>query len=236
MNSLECERLRELGLHVARAVEATARNFEQGITEAEIAAQLSHRLLKHKVMPERIQVCADGISNRFRHWVLSCERVERFCSLTVIGRRDGLCAGVTRTVCFGEIPEELRASYLITLMTQATGMYFSQATWTIRETWKRVARIYEKFGHAEEWEFADQAEIIGYEPCEVRVTPNSGFVLRAGMPMFWHPSVGPANIGDTMLIGPNGLEVLTPAEQWPMSKVNVRGVPILRPDILQRTT
>lgn len=35
-------------------------------------------------------------------------------------------------------------------MTQATGMYFSQATWTIRETWKRVARIYEKFGHAEE--------------------------------------------------------------------------------------
>lgn len=56
------------------------------------------------------------------------------------------------------------------------------------------------------------------------------------MPMFWHPSVGPANIGDTMLIGPNGLEVLTPTEQWPMSKVNVRGVPILRPDILQRTT
>lgn len=56
------------------------------------------------------------------------------------------------------------------------------------------------------------------------------------MPMFWHPSVGPANISDTMLIGPNGLEVLTPTEQWPMSKVNVRGVPILRPDILQRTT
>lgn len=235
LNSLECERLRELGLHVAHAVEATARNFEHGITEAEIAAQLSHRLLKHRVLPERIQVCADGISNRFRHWTPSAEPIERFCTLTAIGRRDGLCAGVTRTVCFGEVPDELRASYLIALVTQATGMYFSQANWTICETWKRVARIYEKFGHAEEWEFADQAEVIGYQPSEVRVTPNSEFVLRAGMAMFWHPSIGPANIGDTMLIGPNGLEVLTPTEQWPMSKVDVKGAPILRPDILQRT-
>lgn len=235
LNSLEFERLRELGLHVAHAVEATARNFEHGITEAEIAAQLSHRLLKHKVLPERIQVCADGVSNRFRHWTPSSESVERFCTLSAIGRRDGLCVGVTRTVCFGEVPEELRASYLIALVTQATGMYFSQAGWTISETWKRVARIYEKFGHAEEWEFADQAEVMGYQPCEVRVTPNSDFVLRAGMAMFWHPSVGPANIGDTMLIGPNGLEVLTPTEQWPMSKVDVKGAPILRPDILQRT-
>lgn len=235
LNLLECERLRELGLHVAHAVEATARNFEHGITEAEIAAQLAHRLLKHRVLPERIQVCADGISSRFRHWTPSSEPVERFCSLTAIGRRDGLSVGVTRTVCFGEVPEELRASYLIALVTQATGMYFSQANWTIRETWKRVARIYEKFGHADEWEFADQAEVTGYQPCEVRVTPNSDFVLRAGMAMYWHPSVGPANIGDTMLIGPSGLEVLTPTEQWPMAKVDVKGAPILRPDILQRT-
>lgn len=235
LSSLECERLRELGLHVAHAVEATARNFEHGITEAEIAAQLSHRLLKHKVIPERLQVCGDGISNRFRHWTPSSDPVERFCTLSAIGRRDGLFVGVTRTVCFGEIPDDLHAAYQIALMTQATGMYFSQADWPIRETWKRVARIYEKFGHEDEWELAEQAEVIGYQPCEVRVTPSSDFVLRPSMAMFWHPSVGPANIGDTMLIGPKGLEVLTPTEQWPLTKVDVKGAPILRPDILQRT-
>lgn len=235
LSTLECERLRDLGLHVAHAVEATARNFEHGVTEAEIAAQLSHRLLKHKVLPERLQVCGDGVSNRFRHWTPSSDPVERFCTLSAIGRRDGLFVGVTRTVCFGEIPDELHAAYRIALMTQATGMYFSQADWPISETWKRVARIYEKFGHAEEWEFAEQAEVIGYQPCEVRVIPNSDFVLRPGMAMFWHPSVGLANIGDTMLIGPKGLEVLTPTEQWPLTKVDVKGAPILRPDILQRT-
>ena len=235
LNSLECERLRELGLHVAHAIEATARNFEHGITEVEIAAQLAHRLLKHKVLPERIQVCGDGISNRFRHWTPSSDPVERFCTLSAVGRREGLCVGVTRTTCFGEIPDELSAAYRIAQMTQATGMYFSQAGWTIGEMWKRVARIYEKFGYADEWEFADQADVIGYQASESRVTPNSEFVLRAGMAMFWHPSVGPANIGDTMLVGPKGLEVLTPTAQWPMSKVDVKGAPILRPDILQRT-
>lgn len=235
LNSLECERLRELGLQVAHAVEATARNFAHGTTESEIAGQLSHRLIRHRVVPERIQVCGDGIAQRFRNWMPSQDPVERFCTMTVIGRREGLCAAVTRTVCFGEIPDDLRAAYLVALMTQATGMYFSQANWTLGETWKRVARIYEKFGHAEEWEFAEQAEVIGYQPCEVRLTPNSEFTLQPGMAIFWHPSVGPVSIGDTILVGATGLEVLTPTDQWPMTKVDVKGTTILRPDILQRT-
>ena len=121
-------------------------------------------------------------------------------------------------------------------MTQATGMYFSQAGRTLAEAWKRVARIYDKFGRTEEWEFADQAEVLGYEPCEARVTPSSNYPLQVGTAMFWHPSVGPAMVGDTMLIGPSGLEMLTPTEHWPMSKIDVKGAKILRPDILQRTS
>ncbi len=235
LNALECERLRELGLHVAHAVEATARQFEHGETEAEIAGQLAHRLLRHKVIPERLQICGDGISQRFRHWTPGTDPVERYCSLTAVGRRDGLCAAATRTICFGETPDELRLSFKLALMTQATGMHFSQAGWTLAETWKRVARIYEKFGKTEEWEFADQAEVLGYEACEARVTPSSNYTLQVGTAMFWHPSVGSAMVGDTMLIGPHGLEMLTPMEQWPMSKVDVKGATILRPDILQRT-
>lgn len=235
LTAIECERLRELGMQISHAVEATARQFEQGETEAEIAGQLAHRLSRHKIISERLQICGDGISRRFRHWTPGIEPVERHCSLTAIGRRDGLCAAATRTICFGEIPDDLRMSFQLALMTQATGMHFSKAGWTLAETWKRVARIYEKFGRSEEWEFADQAEVLGYEPCEARVTPNSNYVLQVGTAMFWHPSVGPAIVGDTMLIGPSGLEMLTPMEQWPMSKVDVRGAAILRPDILQRT-
>lgn len=234
LNPLECERLRELGLHVAHAVEATARNFEHGTTETEIAGQLSNRLMRHKVIPERIQVCADGISQRFRNWSPSTDSVERYCTLSAVGRRDGLHAAATRTVCFGDAPDGLRTSFQLALMIQATGMFFSQAGWTIDETWKRVARIYEKFGRSEEWELADQADVLGYEACETRVTPHNKFKLQVGMPLFWHPSVGPAMVGDTMLIGPKGMEMLTPMEQWPMSKVDVKGSTILRPDILHR--
>lgn len=235
LNSLECERLRELGTQVAHAVEATARQFQQGESETEIAGQLAHRLLRRQIIPERIQICGDGISQRFRHWTSGTEPVERFCSLTAFGRRDGLCVGATRTICFDDAPDELRESFQLALMTQATGMHFSQSGWSISDTWKRVARIYEKFGRREEWEFADQAEVIGYEPCESRVTPSNKATLQVGTAIFWHPSVGPAMVGDTMLIGPAGLEMLTPMEQWPMSKVDVKGATILRPDILQRS-
>lgn len=234
LNSLECERVRDLGLHVAHAVEATARKFEHGATEAEISGQLANRLLRHRVIPERLQVCADGISQRFRHWTPSSESVDRYCTITAIGRRDGLHAAATRTVCFGEVPDDLRAGFQMAMMVQATGMYFSQVGWTIEETWKRVARIYDKFRYTDEWELGDQADVFGYEPSEARVVPGSQFLLRAGVVMFWHPTVGPASVGDTMLIGPKGLEMLTPTEQWPMCKVDVKGSPILRPDILQR--
>ncbi len=236
LNPLECERLRELSLHVAHAVEATARQFEHGESEAEISGQLAHRLLRHRVIPERLQVCADGISQRFRHWTPSTNPIERYCTILAVGRRDGLYAAAARTVCFGDTPSDFSKEYQLAVMVQAAGMFFSQAGWTLSETWKRIARIYEKFGHAEEWQIADQAEVLGYEPCEVRVMPNSDFVLQAGMPLFWHPSVGPSLVGDTMLIGVNGVEVLTPMEQWPMIKIDVKGATILRPGILQRVT
>jgi len=51
LTALECERLRKLGAIAAHAVEATARNFEPGETEADIAGHLANRLIKHEVHP-----------------------------------------------------------------------------------------------------------------------------------------------------------------------------------------
>ena len=53
------------------------------------------------------------------------------------------------------------------------------------------------------------------------------------MPIHWHPSVGPALVSDTILIGEGGFELLTPMETWPRVTVEIKGVPIPRPDILR---
>ncbi|NOX53953.1 MAG: M24 family metallopeptidase [Planctomycetes bacterium] len=240
LSDRECNRLRELGRILVHALEATARNLQLGQTEAEIAGELAHRLIRRSARPERIQVWGDGIGRRYRHWSYAETSIDQWCVLSAIARRDGICVGAARTVCFGEPPQEILGFYQRALLVHATGMFFSKVGWELGETWARVERIYEKFDVAEEWRLADQADVIGYEISEAAVVPDSRFRLAAEMPVYWHPTVGPCLVADTILVGSprtkshKGFEILTPPGRWPTVKVEVKGVPIVCPAILTR--
>jgi len=234
LNELECKRLRILGKRLVHAVEATARHFKKGQTESEIAGEISHRLLKHCIQPERIRVSADQTQSRVRQSGFSSTPVDRSCVMSVKARVHGLHCAVTRTVCFGNLPTEMKTFYEKTLLVLATGLYFSQNGWEMSETWKRVKRIYEKFGHPDEWQHTRQAEILGYQPTELLFTPESGFQLGERMPLFWQPSIGTTVAGDTILVGKSRFESLTSCENWPETVVTVKGHSLRLPGILKR--
>jgi Xaa-Pro dipeptidase len=234
LTALECERIRDLGRKVAHAVEASARHCEPGQTEAEIAGALAHRLIRHEIQPERLFAWADSQGQRYRHWSYGLDRFQTHITIGAIGRWKGLCAGAARTVCFGKPSHTIYDAHLRANLMQATGMYFSQPDWELFETFSRVSRIYEKFGLPDEWQSADQGSVIAYNTTEVPIVPRSEFRLAQRMPVFWHPSVGPALVADTILVGESEFELLTPADDWPRVKVEVKGTPIFRPDILRR--
>jgi hypothetical protein len=234
--SVECRRLREMGPELAHAVEATCRNCEPGQTEAEIAGEVAHRMIRHRILPERIQVCADGRSQSYPHWTFGEDQVQRCVVITAIGRKRGLCLGVSRTVSFGTPPKEVADDHHKTMLIQATGMFFTQANWGLFEIWDRLARIYQKFGCDDQWEKTEQAEVIGYELCETPFIPGGEFRIAPRMAVYWHPAVGTAVSGDSILVGDGEFEVLTPAEGWPKVKVVVKGTTIYRPEILIQTS
>lgn len=226
--------LRRLGRAVTHAVEATARTFHQGETEAEVAGQLAHRLLKHQITPVRLQVMADGQGHRYRHWGYGSDRIERTCILSAIGRQQGLHVGVTRTVTFGPPTRAIQDTHHLAAIVQTTGMFFSKAGWTVADTWARVARIYEKFGAADGWRQSDQAEGMGYRIAEFPVVPQGTTRLRSGTAMFWHPSVRTAMVGDTILVRHEGFETLTDSGDWPELTIEVKGTRVRRPNLLIR--
>ena len=231
---LEVQRLRETGRLVAHAVEATGRNFRREQTEAEIAAELSHRLLKHHVEPVRMHVFSDGRCSRSRSAGFGSRTVTRYCTLVAIGRRHGLHVAAARTISFGSPPADLVDAHQKASLVLATGIFFSQNGWQVLDTWKRIQRMYEKLDCPAAWERATQGEILGYNRCEHLIAPRSELMLKAGMPISWHPSVGTATVGDSILIHPDGVEVLTPSHQWPKLLIEVKGTPIECPDILVR--
>ena len=179
-------------------------------------------------------MCADGRAATYPHWTFGNEPVQRSVAISAIGRRAGLCLGVARTVSFGAPPEELQTDHHKTNLIQASGMFFTQANFAMFEIWNRVARIYEKFKCDDSWERTEQAEVIGYELAEFPLVPRSEFEIAPRMPVYWHPAVGAAMSGDSILVGEGEFEVLTPAEGWPKVKVVVKGTTIYRPDILVR--
>ncbi len=230
----ECDRARQAGRLVTHAVEATARNLQRGQTESEIAGELAHRLIKYEVIPERIEIWGDGRGQRYRHWSYGADRVSQRCVVSAVGRHQGLCAGVSRTVCFGDLPNEQRDEHYHALLFQATGMYFTKSGRELVEIWERVQTVYERLGLPFEWKQAEQAEIIGYERCELPIVPGSEFRLPANTPIYWHPTVGSAKVGDTVLAREDGFQLLTPTENWPTIQIEVKGQRLLRPDILRR--
>jgi Xaa-Pro aminopeptidase len=234
LSSFECSRLRELGKRVAHAVEATARNFQHGSTEAEIAGEVAHRLVKHCIEPVEIQVWAKSRGRHYRHWQFGNDRVDRYCLITGVGRCDGLHAAASRIVTFGEPPEHIQEGFEKALMVQTCGLYFSKEGETVRDVWGRIAHLYEKLDHPDEWHHAEQGYATGYESLEYLLTPESEQTLEERTPLIWRPSVGPALVCDTALVGRRGAEVVTPTENWPIRQIEIKGARINRPGLLRR--
>jgi len=234
LSDRETVTLRRLARMLTHAVEATARNLASGDTEAEVAGQLAHRLVRHQLTPVRLQVLADGQGRRYRHWNYGSDQIERYCTVSAVARMHGLHCGVTRTVSLGQPPNALLEAHQTAALVAATAFFFSQAGWDSQQVWQRIERIYEKYGAAEEWRCAEQGDVTGYEPVELPLTPRTRFRLSTGTPIFWHPSVRVASIGETVLIHADRTEVLTKPEDWPQLSVNVKGTSVQIPDILCR--
>ncbi len=235
MERPERHELRRLGHQVAHAVEATLRGFHRGATEAEIAGQVSNRLFRHGITAEQIQIYADNRRGNYRRIRFDQCAVEDGCTLSVIARRNGLHVATSRTACFGTPDRQILEDHALSLVIQATSLVFSKHHWSVADTWKRVHRIYEKFGRADESLRVEPGWVTGYELCETPILPESDFQLRAGMPVVWQTGVGTALSVDTVLIADGGIDILTPCEFWPTRRVAVKHVELNRPDILIRS-
>lgn len=233
LTELEVHRLRLLSKVVVHSVESTARHVATGKTEAEVAAEISHRLVRRTVAPVRISVAADGRNLRYRHWSFSEDPIQRYAVLSCTGRRWGLHVSVTRTVCLDSVPDVLWQDYQKALLVHATALYFTRHGEKLCDVWKKVQRIYEKFGMTDEWKQASQASVVGHSNREAQMTPESDFRLDCPVPVFWHPSVRSAMLGDTMLCLETANEHLTYSESWPKVGVKVKGRSVECPSILR---
>jgi Xaa-Pro aminopeptidase len=234
LTGLERQRLRELGRTLALAVEATCRNFVQGETEADVAGHLAHRLLREGVVPVELRVAGDDRPVRYRQPCFKAAPIRRRATISVTGRRFGLCAALSRSVSFGPAGPDFHKCHGLAAMVDSSCIYFSRPGEKVGEVFRRARRIFEKFERPHEWTLDYLGHTIGYAPREILILPDGSHDLEAGTAVSWCPSVGPARSQDTVVIDARGYEVVTEVQDWPKLEVTVKGYLMMRPGVLER--
>jgi Xaa-Pro aminopeptidase len=223
-----------LGQVVAHALEATCRQLVAGETEREVAGQLSHRLIHRGAMPFHIGVAADGRSRTYRRFGFTSVPIQRYAVLTATARKYGLAVTASRSVCFGELPEDYRKDHNAVCRVGAS---YLASTWpdaVPREILLAGRRIYLISGFEHEWTQAPQGFLCGRVPIEMPFLPQTEDLFQQGWSVTWTPSAGAATQCDTYLVTEQGPRVVTPTEGWPLKGIKIQGAQLVQPDVLQR--
>jgi Xaa-Pro aminopeptidase len=225
---------RALGGVLGHALEATCRTMNPEVTEREIAGQLGHRLMHRGVQPLVLGVAADGRSRLYRQFGYTSLPIRKSAVLLVTGRKYGLVAAASRTLCFGEPDPDLRRDQDAVCKIGAT---YLASTWpdaVPRQVLGAGRRVYQLTGFEHEWLLAPQGHITGRTMVELPLRPTTEELFQPGWAVTWLASAGAALGCDTFLVGEKGPELITATEAWPLKRIRVQGADFLRPDLLQR--
>ncbi len=236
LTEIEMERLRSLGADLAHALEATGRNFERGDSEAEIAGQLCHRLVRRGMVPVNVIVSADGRLRRYRrHSPSAAAPVERSCLLQATAKRHGLHVTASRMVCFDAPPADLRAE--MECACRWTALLIVGATPRIAwpELWEKSLKFLQTTPYEHEWRSMPVGWLTGYRSVEALLIPtDSSRVLEDAAAIAWQGNIGAVTCADTVILTSSGPDIVTPVEMWPLKRIKVAGATVDRPDILIR--
>ena len=223
-----------LGSLVSHALEATCRTMSAEITEREVAAQISHRLLHRGVQPVCIEVAADGRSRRYRQCGYTSLPIRRYCVMSLTARKYGLYVTSSRAVCFGDPDPSFKKEHDAACKISAT---YIASTWPDalpKQIFTAGQHTFRLTGFEHEWRLCPQGHITGHLPVEMSLLPSTEELFQANWAVTWRASVGAAFSSDTFLIHEEGPRLITPPEMWPLKRIRVQGADFFRPDLLLR--
>lgn len=232
LSPFEREAFRALGRVVAHAVEATARNAARGQTEEEIAGQLGHRLLHRGADVAAVSVTADGRGSKFRRAGFTAAVANETCVIQATAHRDGLYATASRAVSFGPVPEEFRKGYDRALRLAAFDRSVSIPGSSLAAA--RAGEVAVLAGTSQEFDgrLSQPGYGAGRFPAEELRRAGQDEKFVAGQAVVWQPRVGQAAVVDTVIVGDDGPECVTPPTDWPFKRVAVQGKVYDIPDVL----
>lgn len=236
LSTYDAERFRSLARSLSEAVEATCRSIQPGMTELEIAGQLSHRLIRLDIEPISIFLYCDGRSDRFPRPIANDQPVHSHCTILATGRSRGLSATTSRIVAFAPPGEEVRSRHRSACVAAASILRYAKAGEAVARAFPLVKVSLQATGREFAWHDAPIGGFSGYYSQLDPFLPESTESFSGGDAISVLPLVEGCVSADTAIVGVDAAETLCFTADWPILSVKLGDVVVERPDILVRTT
>ena len=228
----ELDRYRQLGRDAGEVLGSLARSLAPGERESEIARRLSDALAARGMRSVVTLVAADERIAKFRHPVPTEKTWGRVVMLVTCARRQGLVASLSRIVCAGEVPEELKRRMHGSARVNAKLLAATRPGAVGSELYRVAAEAYAAEGFPGEERLHHQGGAAGYRTRDWVAHPASGETVQTNQAFAWNPTVTGSKAEETCIASAEGVEVITTTPNWPQINVRVGGREYLSPDVL----
>ena len=209
LSELEAERVTWLSDRARAAVEGALDGAAPGRTEHEVSAEAARLLGVVGARAPVLLAAADDRIARYRHPIPTARRVERRLMLVVVAERWGLHAAITRFAELSEPDPEIVARLEAVARVHEAMVSATRPGVTLGDVLTAAQRAYAAEGHSDEWRLHHQGGVIGYHGRERIAVPGDETAIEPGMAFAWNPSITGAKAEETILLGREGVRVLT---------------------------
>jgi Xaa-Pro aminopeptidase len=232
LTEAEIERYRLLGRDAGIAIGNLVRTLAPGQTEQEVARLAIDALAARGAHSVVTLVAADERLRNFRHPVPTKSKWGKVLMVVVCARRDGLIASLTRIVCNGTVPDELKRRTLAAARVNAELLSATRPQATGADLYEIAARAYLEAGFEGEEQLHHQGGACGYRPRDWVAHPSCTEKVQVNQAFAWNPSITGTKVEETCIAFANGMEAITSTPDWPQISVQVNGREYLSPDVL----
>lgn len=234
LTDAEIERYRWLGKHSSKAVEAVGREIEPGMTEHEIEAALAQKLLADNMMPVVLLIAVDERNFQYRHPIPTEKKLKNYVQLVCCARRWGLITSRTRSVYFGNLPDDLKKKQDACVYVDSVFMARTKPGVVVGKIMDDAKKAYADVGYSDEWHFHHQGGSIGYESRDYISFSETKDVVLKNQAFTWNPTIQGTKSEDTIIVTDHEPEIITLTGDWPEIDVTVDNMVFKRPAILER--
>jgi antitoxin VapB len=232
LTQTEIERYRQLGKDAGTIIGNLAKTLKPGQSEREIARLAADALAEKNIRAVVSLVAADERLENFRHPVPTEKRWEKTVMIVVCARRAGLIASLSRIVCAGSVPEELKRKTVSAARVNAQLLAATKPETSGAKLYKIAAAAYEAENFAGEINKHHQGGACGYRTRDWVAHPLSSETIQLNQAFAWNPSISGTKVEETVVAFDDKIEVLTASPDWEQISIEVNGREYSSPGVL----